>query len=573
MKRLFYLVYAILLIILFLSEFFHPITAINVDLGRHLLLGKIIATTHQVPRTNLLSYTYPDFPYINTSWLTEVFYYYIFSFGGFNLLLVENTLFIALALGLLVFHAIKKNGLTFATLLSATFYLLLLGLRSDIRPEVMSMVCLALFMLILYKVRESNNKKLFFFLILIELLWVNLHIYFFVGLILIVLFLLDDVIAHRFSFANTKVYGVCLLGTLIAMAINPNGVTGAAFPLLVLRNYGLPVVENQSLLTLFTLYHASEILLPLIAIVLLFTILFMTRKQTKPIDWLLAVAFSFAAFIVFRNILLFVFATFLLFTNQLNLLSKKQHFSPQKIPNLLSFFIFTLLFLFLLLFIMRNITNNGFGFGVNAYEENAVNFLVSNKIQGPIYNNFDSGDYLSYRLYPQRVFVENRPEAYPTSFFQQIYLPMQNNPEIFNKLDKKYHFNAVAISYWDNTPWGTKLLQYLVNTSHFKIVYLDTSTVILIADTATNRIVIAHHDSIERKLPATTHNQEELIHYLFFFEKVGWIKQLDSTLTLIRETDPKLCSLRKYPLEHSSIEKYIIKNNLANGCSKKVLYW
>lgn len=487
-------------------------------------------------------------------------------------MLVVTTILIAFAFGLLIYQGIKKNGLSFATLFSITLYLLLLGVRSDIRPEVMSMVCLSLFMLILYKVRESNNKKLLFFLIPIELLWVNLHIYFFVGPLLIVLFLLDDLIAHRYSFTNTKIYGVCLLGTLIAMVINPNGVTGAAFPLLVLHNYGLPVVENQSLLTLFTLYHATEILLPFIVILLLFTILFMTKKQTKPIDWLLAVVFSFVALIVFRNILLFVFATFLLFTNQLNLLSKKQHLFFQKISNLLSFFIFTLLLLFLLLFILRNITNNGFGFGVKAYEENAVNFLVSNKIQGPIYNNFDSGDYLSYRLYPQRVFVENRPEAYPASFFQQIYLPMQNNPEIFNKLAKKYHFNAVFISYWDNTPWGTKLLQYLINTSHFKIVYLDTSTVILLADTATNRIVIAHHHITEGKLPANLQNQEEQIQYLFFFEKVGWTKRVNETLALIRKTDPKLCSLRQYPLEHSSIEKYIIKNNLADGCSKEVLY-
>jgi len=570
-RKLYKVVFIFLLFALFLAEFFHPISAINVDLGRHLLLGKIIVTTHQVPRTNLLSYTYPNFPYINSSWLTDILYYYLFSLGGFNLLLLVNTLFVAFAFGLLVYKAIKRNGLMLATLLSITLYILLLGLRSDIRPEVMSMECLSLFMLILYCAQESKSKNLLFFLIPLELIWVNLHIYFFVGPLLIALFLLDHLITHRFKFVDANAYIICLLGTIIVTLANPNGVSGAVFPFLVLNNYGLPVIENQSIPTLFTLYHASEILLPFIAMVLLFTVLFLTRKQTQSIDWLLAIVFSIATVVIFRNIVLFVFATFLLFTTQLNILVKKYQPLLKKLPRTLGFFSYLVSVLLLLLFITTSIKNNRFGFGVKATSKKAVHFLIANHIHGPLYNNFDIGDYLSYRLYPQRVFVENRPEAYPANFFENVYLSMQNDPKIFTAIAKKYHFNFVIISYWDNTPWGNTLVRYLVNQSKFKLVYLDAYTIVLLANISANHPFISQHYITEKSLRLNDYqNLEELTHYLFFFEKVGWKKQVDLTVSLMRRTDPQLCSLSQYPLEHSLIEQYIQKNNLNKNCSREM---
>jgi hypothetical protein len=570
-KRLYYLFYGTLLIFLFLAEFFHPITAINVDLGRHLLLGKIIVATHHVPHTNLLSYSYPNFPYINSSWLTEVVYYLLFATGGFTLLLFINTLIIAIAFGLLVYKAIKKNGLTLATLFSITLYLLLLGLRCDIRPEVMSMVCLSLFMFFLYQVREGKNKTLLFFLIPIELVWVNLHIYFFVGPLLLLLFLLDHLVTHRFIFAYAKVYLVSLAGTLIVTLINPNGINGAEFPFMVLNNYGLPVIENQSIPTLFALYHSPEIILPLIAIVILFSLLILARKNTELLDWFLAIVFSLAALFIFRNIVLFVFATFIPFSKQLNYLVTKYHPLFKKTPSILTSFLYVLSITFLLLFITESISTNGFGFGVRATGEKAADFLINNKIPGPFYNNFDIGDYLAYRFYPQRVFVENRPEAYPANFFQNFYLPMQNNPEIFDEIAREYRFNAVVISYWDNTPWGNTLLHYLVIHSQYKLVYLDSYTIILLADTPANHTVISQNLITEKRLQLKLYQDpQERIHYLFFFEKVGWIKEVDFMMSLIRKTDPQLCSLRQYPLEHSSIARYIQENRI-NNCSGNMI--
>jgi hypothetical protein len=53
------------------------------DLGFHLETGRYIAQNHHVPPTDLFSFTVPDYPYINHSWLTELLLW--LSFDRFGL--------------------------------------------------------------------------------------------------------------------------------------------------------------------------------------------------------------------------------------------------------------------------------------------------------------------------------------------------------------------------------------------------------------------------------------------------------------------------------------------------------
>src|SRR3989304_8360126 len=96
------LLMGILLFFLIFIGFFHPITSITQDLGRHLITGEIILKTHSVPKTNLFSYTYPNFPFVNHHWLSEVFYSITFSKLGFNGLLISNATLILLPFGLII---------------------------------------------------------------------------------------------------------------------------------------------------------------------------------------------------------------------------------------------------------------------------------------------------------------------------------------------------------------------------------------------------------------------------------------------------------------------------------------
>ena len=80
----------------------HSFDSIGQDIGRHLRLGEIIWQIKEVPKTNLFSYTEPDFPFINHHWLSEVIFFGVYSIAGFTGLILLK-IFVVLAVFLLLF--------------------------------------------------------------------------------------------------------------------------------------------------------------------------------------------------------------------------------------------------------------------------------------------------------------------------------------------------------------------------------------------------------------------------------------------------------------------------------------
>jgi hypothetical protein len=166
------------------------------------------------------------------------------------------------------------------------------------------------------------------------------------------------------------------------------------------------------------------------------------------------------------------------------------------------------------------------GFGLIDYGRGSVNFLLNNNIRGPIFNDFNLGGYLTYRIYPRKVFIDNRPEAYPKQFFEDVYLPMQKSPEIFQQLDKKNNFNTIIVSHYDGTNYKNQLLRYFVSNSKFTLVYLDSYAMVFVKNNPTNLRLIGKY-KIEKdflKFDKVT-DRQVLLRYFLLFEKIGWTDQ------------------------------------------------
>src|SRR2546428_12739707 len=99
----------VLLLFFVFSFLFRTDFSFDQDLGRHLKLGEIIIQTHQIPKTNLFSYTNADFPFINTHWLFEVLVYALSQTIGLYLLLVLKVIIILLAVWLIIKTVPKEN--------------------------------------------------------------------------------------------------------------------------------------------------------------------------------------------------------------------------------------------------------------------------------------------------------------------------------------------------------------------------------------------------------------------------------------------------------------------------------
>lgn len=524
---------------LLLVMFFHPLYALMQDLGLHLKTGEIILNTHHVPKTNLFSYTYPAFPFINHHWLSEVIFFIIYKLSGFNGLLIVAvaTAFITF---LLIFKAAKKTADIGALAIASILYLGILFERTDVRPEIFSSLFLSIFIVVLYKFREKFTKWIFI-LPLIELLWVNIHIYFPIGIAVLGLFFLDGLWQNRKKLwcKYTGIFVIVIFLSLLATLINPNFINGAIYPFRVFQNYGYTIEENQNIFFIWNYFHKMTTLYFFIACLILFAVLIVNFKKGKIIDWLIAIFFTAVSISAERNTTLFVFATFIPFAG--NLSATLQKLNAERIKK----YILIASILFLLLQIGQSIKEKGFGFGTEKGAKNAADFFLRENIKGPLFNNFDIGSYLDYRFYPKiKTFVDARPEAYPKKFFKKTYIPMQENPKIFQKVSEKYKFNSIFFAYTDQTPWAISFLRQIVNNPNWKIVYLDDYAIILLKQNPQNamfikKFLITQNSFNINNLNADSFNS--LMRVASFLDKAGWINQEVPVYQEILSKNPDFC--------------------------------
>lgn len=527
--------------------FFHPITALTQDLGRHLLTGNLILQTGHVPETNLFSYVSPDFPYISTHWLSQVFFALVHSAFGFVGLFILMLLLLYGACGMQIL-AIRKHISVTALSLCGILSLGILLERTDLRPELFSFFLLSVYTTILYRNRETPSR-LIFILIPLQLLWVNLHIYFAIGLVILGLFWAEMLFLKRKSVTTRPVYElslVFLLSVLVSL-LNPHGLQGLLYPLHVFQNYGYTIEENQTVFFLQSLgFHKPSFPYLFLYVILFFTSLAVTYKKTRPIDWLLAVVFTYLAFSAVRNLPLLVFATFIPFymAGNQTLTKLTASFHSVELPikkNYLVWVSIGILFLWQGYLISQK---TPLGYGVAPGASQAVMFFQENKLSGPIFNNFDIGGYLIYRLYPEeRVFVDGRPEAYPASFFQKEYIPMQENPELFKKLADKYQFQTIIFPHTDQTPWGMTFLKWIIRDPAWKLIYADDYAVILVRNTPENQNLISRYgmDLTHLRLHLSENTFEANLRMAAFLAKVELVDQsLPYTLALL-ERKPDYC--------------------------------
>jgi len=498
------------------------------DLGRHLKLGEIIMQTKSVPTTNLLSYTYPDFPFINHHWFSEVILSIFQQSLGLNSLILLKAVIIILAIAIAIIASGSFWGFGVAFFISP-----LILERADIRPEIFGFLAFSLLLLELRRVQKT--KTLSVYIPIIFLLWVNIHISFAVGLFLVgILFLVAP---------KSKRNIVVFVSSILVLFINPNGVQGALAPFTIFRNYGYSIVENQNMLFLSSLMNdifirGYFISLPFTIVAL--CILFLKKKY---IFSFLLLFFSLLALYQVRHLPFYVLTVIALAPTAL--VDLHVPMKPTIRKGLSLIFIYFLLagtiFFGSNLFFETFDINKSFGFGYEMQNSKVFSFLKKYKREGAIFNNFDIGSYLSYGLYPGvKVFVDGRPEAYPSSFFQNIYIPLQEDQEKQDTFFKQYDIHTIVFSHTDQTPWGSSFLIRTLQNKQWKLLYFDT--VFVIFSDAQNATDIRNTDAFMQQI-----DKEErffsLIHYVSLLGAMGQETKAMQLLQKVYLLRPNSCSL------------------------------
>lgn len=472
-----------------------PINLAAADLGRHLKNGEIILKTgfSGIINTNYYSYTYPDFPFINHHWGSGVIFYLVQKYLGFAGLSFFFSLVSVATLLIFFILAWRKSNFTMA-LFATVFMLPVLVSRTEIRPEIFSYLLAGGYYLILISfINKTSQKRLIWLLPFLECLWINLHIYFFFGLFLIGAFLVqcswESFLKGRQIKINKDLLIVLLL-SLIACLINPAGIRGLFYPAQIFQNFGYRLLENQPVWFLNKIIRYPpnlyfEIAFGVFAAGWLFNIL--QRRQIFWADLFISLFVSFLAWTAVRNFTLFGYFA-LVFTAANFKSFRLGYFTAASA-------LLGLFFGFFMLNPVYWIGQSHFGWGLVKKNMAAVDFFRTEGLPGPIFNNYDDGGYLIFGLYPvQKVFVDNRPEAYPAIFFQQTYIPMQEDNQKWQEVDQKYHFESIFFYRYDLTPWGQTFLVNRIRDSAWAPIYVDDWFIIFLRRDEKNQKLISRFE-------------------------------------------------------------------------------
>lgn len=479
-----------------------PIQLATADLGRHLINGQQIlksGLTSQILSLNVYSYTHPDYAVKNHHWLFGVISFFVHQIGGFRALswMGAGLVVLATAIGYQTSRLQNKVG---QSLISLFLLIPLLTYRTEIRPELFSLVFLALslFLLTLHQQKMLAWRWLIPALLLIQLFWVNIHIFFIFGLVLPLVFGLC-------SAKQAWLRWISLIISLIAVSlVNPHGVAGLLAPLTIFQTYEYQIIENQTLWFMMSRFAQPIYFYALITFVgvllgigLRLIVMIKHRNARFAKSQLPIVILSLLFIIVnLRVVRLLPFTGLVLIPLLANTLPIKKWWqwwvNNQDQTTTLSFGLPLVLVILTLLIATGLFFPNlsQIGAGLSLENQQAITFMQT-QVQGPIFNNYDIGGLLIYALYPRfSVYTDNRPEAYPAGFFPDDYVQPQQDHDRWLALLMQYDFQSIIFYRHDATPWGQPFLIERIAEDDWQPVYVDPSLVILARNSSTNQELI-----------------------------------------------------------------------------------
>jgi hypothetical protein len=485
-----------------------PINLATGDLGRHLKNGELFMQNAFIANTNLYAYTHPHHPFVNHHWGSGVVFYLVERAAGFHGLSLFFLTVSLSTLWLFFNFAVKCSSFALAAPLAMAATPVLIS-RDEIRPELFSYLLSGLFLKLLWDYQYRHRQlRLLFLLPLLQIFWVNLHIYFFIGMMLIGVFLVESLVAlarrvsHSADGDLVRCQGLALifLLTFLASCINPAGVYGALYPLFIFQGYEFPVIENYSVAAIV---RKGFDLLPLVYFQILFGLLCLSwlyalvkdRGAVSLASFLLSVFFSAMAWWAIRNFTLFGY--FALALTALNFKNVKRVGAPLasavSMPKIFAA-VSGVAILLVLINPLYFFSGRG-GLGLEKGNQAAADFFRRENLQGPVFNNYDIGSYLIYHFYPRiRVFVDNRPEAYPTAFFNDDYFPLLLNNERWRNSSQAHHFNTIFLNHRARAIAEEKFIVRRVLDPDWAPVFFDEDIVILLRRYGPNQSVIAKHE-------------------------------------------------------------------------------
>lgn len=211
------------------------------DMWWHLKTGEVIWTTHRIPTTDLFSYTTNHHAWVPHEWLSQVLMYGAYKWAGYSGLMLWLCFFASLLLvtSYILCSLYSGNSKTaFVGALTVCFFATT-GLA--IRPQVIGYLFLVIELLLVHFGLRRSHRWLYWLPPLFAV-WVNCHGSFFLGLVVLGVFLfcsffdfkIGSLVAPHLEPGQRKTLAIVFVLSTVALVFNPDGVNQLLYPLRVM---------------------------------------------------------------------------------------------------------------------------------------------------------------------------------------------------------------------------------------------------------------------------------------------------------------------------------------------------
>jgi len=448
------------------------------DLPRHLRMGQFIVETRSIPQTEMFSYALEGRPYVAHEWLAGVIYYFSYTILGLKGVVFLTATLISGAFFIL-YSALSKEH---EERLLTGFFILWGAANTSLhwiaRPYLFTMLFLAAWLILIDAI--ARGKKTHFWLPpMLMALWGNIHAEFVAGFLVLIAYMAGWCWDFLFDRKNTNpriIYNLARISVLsfIASLLNPFGLRTWTTILSYLGNDYLMSTINETKPPDFT----NPLFFIEFSLIITSILVFALKKG----DLQSGRAFLFAGFTALamtsgRNIHLFgVVAPFVLagpaVTALDSTIQRKITSIIAKIEGRLKGFVWPVIIMitFWLALILGKIGDRYFIDPI-LFPVEAVDWLEINPQSGRMFNNFNWGGYIVWRLWPeQKDFIDSQSDL--TGEVSRLYLNAQKLTPGWEQVFVQYNIE------WVIMPVGSILSQELAE-SGWKTIYQDTTAIIL----------------------------------------------------------------------------------------------
>lgn len=445
----------------------------DTDLWAHLKCGEYLFQHGAILKTYYFNCSWPDFPYVNHSWLFQAIIYAVDRISGEPGLIVLQVLLILVAFCIL-FRTIRsytKSVPIIALVLSLG--ILASAHRFSLRPQHFTFIFLAFFLFSLHQYQRKVTKYAWF-LPLVMLFWVNMHAESLWGVLIPGVYLVSEYLksrsAQKVDRSDLKKLLLIYVLIFIAALVNPFTYKTVFWPLFVMKEQFAGVEEILPPTSVRYLFFWIYFTLFLVSSAVNF-------RKIDPTWVLVSLVFAVVAWTANRGIPHFVFVSAPLIAGNLQAISERadsrigdRHYLKQGTKIVL----LTVLVTFMGFVVTSPLYFQKFD--SVPYPERALDFLKAEGISGNVFNEHAWGGYIIWRSYPAlKPYIDGR--FFHQRFYDEFDPTLSGQPG-WEAVLSKYNINIAILAYGPDE--HQRLNDRLFADARWRLIYWDDVSLVYV---------------------------------------------------------------------------------------------